>query len=369
MPTEIERRWLVRTTQASPGATLLTLPTVPDAVRHIEQGYLERSGPLQSLRIRIIDNRKAVVTGKTGSGMERDEEEYAIPLDAAKLLMRFCDHRLMKTRHVLGPWEIDEFHGPLAGIIMAELESPDRAVVLAAVPPVWLGDTVEVTESLTNLHLARLATDREGTGYAPLRLVDVQTFGCVRRIVVTGGPGSGKTQLLRELRQTMPDAHFVPEVASIVISQLGIKPSGDAVRMRRFQNAIWRTQKIFERTSVEFAASEGKRMVIMDRGTVDNAAYLPGTIRTMEHLFNTTLVAEYSNYDAVLWLEPAPRDVYERIKSNNTARSESYEDAVQLGQGVADVWRSHRNFTVIPNGTSWEEKVASARTAIAKLKL
>jgi len=358
MGTEIERRWLVRNLSGI-GA---------DAVRHIEQGYLERSSPLQSLRVRIIDNSSAVITGKTGTGMSRSEIEEPIPLAAARMLMEFCDHRITKTRHVIGPWELDVFSGVLEGVVLLEFESGNEQEVLDAVPPLWAGDPVDVTDSLTNLHLARLASDMTGPGgQTPLNLTAWDAARAVRRVVITGGPGSGKSTIMRGLKDRYPSGQFVPEVATLLMSEVGIRPGADPLSNRRFQQAVWRTQKIFERTSVEFAAMSGKDLVVMDRGTMDNAAYLPNGTTDLEKLFNTTARAEYSNYDLVLNLAVPPREVYEVIKCNNPARGEDFEGAVRLGNLISLAWECHPRYRAIGNHDGWEGKVAAVTRELDQL--
>lgn len=359
MGTEIERRWLLPALPGTPGKLLAR------RTRHIAQGYLERSDPRMSMRVRIVDDAAAVITAKSGSGMERTEEECAIPLDAARILMARSDHRLEKTRYDVGNWEVDVFHGPLEGVVLAEFESTDRAAVLTAAPEPWMGPgAVEVTESLTNLHLARVATDLGTTTLPttfPLMKVPSLNVWRVKRLVITGGPGSGKSTLLGILRTAYPDLMFVPEVATILISQVGIRPGDDAMSVRKFQQAVYRTQRIFEYTSREFASLGGKRAIVMDRGTLDNAAYLPGGAREFVSLVNSAVQSEFDNYDAVISLAVPPREIYDRIRGNNSARSESFEEAVRLGNLISLAWELHPHFTAVGNHDGWDGKVAAVR--------
>ncbi len=77
----------------------------------------------------------------------RQEYEYPVPLDEARELLALAEGPLIeKTRHLVEhggmTWEIDEFHGENAGLVVAELEL-DREDEPFARPP-WLG--VEVTQ-------------------------------------------------------------------------------------------------------------------------------------------------------------------------------------------------------------------------------
>lgn len=363
MGQEIERRFILSGYDA---AVLKALPS-----KAIAQGYLEVRNPSESFRVRISPNEWSTTIKRDRGlgGVVRDEDEWdnkrdGLPYGMVKRMMDICDHRLEKDRHFYPRtqdrnWEIDVFAPPLAGIVLAECEmsSPSEPVVI----PEWFGTATEVTNSLTNLHLARLSTDLRGTSQDPLPLIQAHLARRIRRIVVTGGPGSGKTGLMETIRSRYPDVHVIPEVATIIIAQLGIVPDGTAVGLIRMQRAIWRTQKIFEMTSVQYAASIGKKAVILDRGSVDNAAYLGGGIREMERRYRTSLASEYANYDEVIWLDTPPEDIYQRIKANNVARTETWEQAKRLGETLYEVWSYHPRFNAVRvSGDDWAAKEGAA---------
>ena len=98
------------------------------ASSHIAQGYIcsERG---RTVRIRIRDNQ-AFITIKGPSidgGLSRYEFEYEIPLDDAEQLMTLCEPGIIdKTRWLVKSgehtFEVDEFHGDNAPLVMAEVE-------------------------------------------------------------------------------------------------------------------------------------------------------------------------------------------------------------------------------------------------------
>lgn len=347
MRTEIERRFLVLSMQS--GINL-------GQRREIVQGYFEIPFPEQSLRIRIINNKRAFVAKKEGFGVSREEKEHPIALGTAKLLLECCTHFIEKTRYHYRGWSIDFFHSPLSGIVVAEKEvkNPNQKVKL----PFWIHQAMEITESISNLHLARLATDLRGTNTEPLMAVYEILSKKISKIVLTGGSCSGKSTLMKTIRKEMENlVHCVPEVASIVISQVGIKPPvGDPIANRRLQRTIYRVQRIFEATSAEYALNQGKQVLVLDRGTVDNAAYMPGGLKEMENTYQTTRQFEYSQYDLVICLEVPPEDIFEKNRLNNPARSEPYSEVLDRSQQIKEVWKDHPNFHFIPNCKSWEEK-------------
>ena len=109
------------------------------------QGYLS-SDPERNVRVRLVPD-KGYLTIKGGTvGATRAEYEYEIPAgDAGEMLDHLCKRPLIeKTRYHVEHeglvWEVDEFSGDNAGLIIAEVEldSENQAVVL----PDWVGEEV-----------------------------------------------------------------------------------------------------------------------------------------------------------------------------------------------------------------------------------
>ena len=334
----------------------------------ILQGYFEVPFPEHSLRVRIMDGKKAVITQKLGSGLTRMETEMPVSMRVARLLMQSCLHSIEKDRYFFDDeWTLDFYHGPLEGLMIIELEmdSADKEVSV----PKWVLSSTEVTNSISNLHLARLETDLKGFSVEPLSQVYQMLTKRMPKIVLTGGPCSGKSSVMETLSKEMSGlVHCVPEVATIVISRLGVKPeNADPVSVFRFNRAVYRIQKIFEATSAEYAISMGRKAMILDRGSIDNAAYMPGGIKEMEETYKTTVGFEYSQYDAVVCLETPAQDVYEAMRSNNPARTEDYAEACSLGSNMVNVWKGHPDFYLIKNGNSWQEKERAAVNLVKRL--
>ncbi len=309
----------------------------------IRQGYFPQHTPDTSARIRIRKHggkTEAFLTVKTGRGRVRNEQESPIhDLELAHQLLNLCPLQLMKTRYVTDDgWEIDELHGPLEGIILAEkeIDDPDEVVVL----PEWITRATNVTDSITNLHLAVLAHHRKDA--SDPRPILEHLVPNVPMIVLTGGPGSGKTTLMKASVERFGDqVHGVPEVASILIAQLGILPPSDldSIDYLRFQRTLYRVQREFEALAQMQARRDGKQAVLLDRGTLDAMAYLPSADR-YETFFGTSPDNDRARYAKVLVLDPAPAEVYEHIRDNNAARSETYAEATALFHRIRDAWGS-----------------------------
>jgi CYTH domain-containing protein len=113
----------------------------------------------RSFRVRIRDGSSAVLTLKFGAhGRERDEFEYPIPLRDAEEMLEFAVGLVIeKTRHEVRHngyvYEVDDFAGALAGLVIAELETPDD--VQKTKLPQWLGREVTGESAFYNASLAR----------------------------------------------------------------------------------------------------------------------------------------------------------------------------------------------------------------------
>src|SRR5690348_15212945 len=96
----------------------------------------------------------------------------------------------------------------------------------------------------------------------------------MRRIVLTGGPGSGKTVLTSRLAELEP-ARFVrvPEAATQVYDALQTRWDRlDLAGRREVQRKIYRLQVEQEE---RLAAGHPEKVLLLDRGTIDGAAYWP----------------------------------------------------------------------------------------------
>lgn len=113
------------------------------------QGYLS-SNPSCSIRVRISGDRAWLNIKSATPGTQRHEFEYTIPLaDAEEMIRTVCRRPLIeKVRHFVDidehTWEIDEFRGDNAGLIVAEIELSTPGEAFSK--PEWLG--AEVTDDL-----------------------------------------------------------------------------------------------------------------------------------------------------------------------------------------------------------------------------
>ena len=133
-----------------------------DAWRSLGQGTRYRQGYLstvkeRTVRVRTIADKGYLTVKGVSEGIARAEFEYEIPIDDANALLDgLCELPLIEKDRYKIPygyhtWEVDEFFGDNAGLIVAEveLESEDQAFET----PEWIGREVSDDPRYFNANL------------------------------------------------------------------------------------------------------------------------------------------------------------------------------------------------------------------------
>lgn len=173
------------------------------------------------------------------------------------------------------------------------------------------------------------------------------------RIVLTGGPGGGKSTAADLFHREKGDhIALVPEVSTLLFGG-GFPRSSDRTAVMAAQQAIYHVQH-----SLELAQSAlcPDRTLICDRGTVDGAAYWPGEPHDFFKALGTTLKKELARYDAVLFFESAAVGGMS-IEGGNPLRNESIEEAIALDARLRRIWSQHPRFVLVPNDKSFIKKI------------
>lgn len=145
MGTEIERKFLVEGSDWRQG----------NSVR-LTQCYLNRDKH-RTVRIRIAGGKAFLTIKSVTQGATRAEFEYEIPVVDARQMLKFSDGPIVeKDRHAIVhegfKWEVDEFLGDNAGLIMAEIELTAEEQPFSRPP--WLGREVTHDMRYYNSNLA-----------------------------------------------------------------------------------------------------------------------------------------------------------------------------------------------------------------------
>ena len=147
MPKEIERKFLVVSDgyKSSPH-------------KYYKQGYLSVE-PDKTVRVRVAGDMGFLTVKGRNNGISRAEYEYEIPAaDANDMLDNLVKSGVIeKWRYVCvidgKKWEVDEFLGDNAGLVVAEIElqSEDEPFT----KPAWAGDEVSGDERYYNSSLSQ----------------------------------------------------------------------------------------------------------------------------------------------------------------------------------------------------------------------
>lgn len=176
------------------------------------------------------------------------------------------------------------------------------------------------------------------------------------RIVLTGGPGGGKTTAADLFRREIGErVVVVPEAATILFAG-GFPRVDDAVAKRAVQSAIYHVQRNLEDVQ---RALFPDRVLLCDRGTIDGAAYWPSPSHDFFDELGTSLEEEMARYDAVIFFESAAVGG-QRIEGGNPWRIEGVTEAVELDRRLRALWGQHRSFHLIPHATSFFKKLTYA---------
>jgi predicted ATPase len=162
-----------------------------------------------------------------------------------------------------------------------------------------------------------------------------------RIVVLTGGPGAGKTAVLEIVRHAAAsDVAVLPESASIVFGG-GFPRRASRGSRAAAQRAIFHVQRELETVALE---EERTRVILCDRGTVDGLAYWPGEPEEFFREVGSDAASELARYAAVIHLQvPTVQNGYRSVG----LRVEGPEEAAAIDRRIEAAWSQHpRRFFV-----------------------
>ena len=183
------------------------------------------------------------------------------------------------------------------------------------------------------------------------------------RIVLTGGPGGGKTTAADLFRREIGERVVIVPEAATILFQGGFPRSREPRASRFAQTTIFHVQRNLE--DVQAVLYPG-RTLLCDRGTVDGAAYWPGEPHHYFKAVGTSLEVELRRYDAVIFFETAAVGGAS-IEGGNPIRNESLEEAVALDARLRGLWARHPRFVLVPNNPSFFKKISLGLAALESI--
>lgn len=190
-------------------------------------------------------------------------------------------------------------------------------------------------------------------------------MGNVTSIALTGGPCGGKTTSISVLEQELTNKGYkvfiVEEMATNIIKS-GAGPA--SINYMTFQKMMiemqYKRNEVYENMAKEYAETHNKKVVIIyDRGIPDCKGFL--TDEEYSQIIKDCGLDEIKimdYYDGVFHLVTAADGAPEAYTcENNSARSETPEQAVERDRGCMRAWTGHSHLRIIKNGCTFEEKI------------
>jgi predicted ATPase len=185
-----------------------------------------------------------------------------------------------------------------------------------------------------------------------------------RRVVLTGGPGGGKSTFIDELHHDSDEwARWicVPEAAPLLFL------AGLDGTSQSFQVAAFRLQIVLEDSLAR--AGKANQMLLCDRGTLDCLAYWCHNGWREADFFAQTITAQahLDRYHAVLHLRTPTSGACPHYRCWSQARPESLAQAVEIDQLCASVWRGHPRYILIECTDDWRAKARMVRQVLTRI--
>jgi predicted ATPase len=198
-------------------------------------------------------------------------------------------------------------------------------------------------------------------------------------LVITGGPGAGKTVVTRRLaeddawtdwRNRLGGVTTVPEAATQVYSARNTRWDRlDHDERREVQRQIYHFQREQEARLADAARTAGCRVLLLDRGTVDGSAYWPDGPAAYWNDLGVDVSAELARYDGVVLLSSVARlgaQFYDGDASN-AVRFESPDEALASDRLLGDLWGEHPTVRLVDAFEQLEDKVRDVARVIGEL--
>jgi predicted ATPase len=149
-------------------------------------------------------------------------------------------------------------------------------------------------------------------------------------IVITGGPGTGKTTLLEELEQQ--GFRCSHEVARQIIQEQ-VAANGDALP---WANTLRYTERMLAGSIAAFRENTpSPEIVFMDRGIPDVACY--ARLIGLPFFDGLKTACQTYRYNKIVFLAPPWKEIY----ATDSERKQTYAEAVATYEKMAEVYREY----------------------------
>lgn len=171
------------------------------------------------------------------------------------------------------------------------------------------------------------------------------------RVVLTGGPGAGKTAILELARKHFRKRTVILHEAASIVFGGGFPRYPETYARAAAQRAIYHVQDELETMAIESPSPKG---IVCDRGTIDGLAYWPHSEDLFFAELSTTLERELARYDAVIHLRtPTTENGYHK----DALRIEGVAEAGTIDERLLAIWRAHPRRFIVESSPDFLDKV------------
>lgn len=194
----------------------------------------------------------------------------------------------------------------------------------------------------------------------------------VTKVVITGGPSSGKTECIYEVKKYFEKLGYkvivIPSVGTALI-KCGIYP-WDAVNEDEFEKMNLGAKIKLEEIADEAVSNINARkiLILCERGTIDVKAYTSN--RNFQQIckeYNTSEEELKNSYDAVFHLKTVAKGYREQYKYDPVCRREDPDTAIYMDDKTIEAWSGHNNFRIIEAYPYFEDKMKKLINEISYL--
>ena len=198
----------------------------------------------------------------------------------------------------------------------------------------------------------------------------------VLKVVVTGPPASGKSELLRMLKNEYEHENlfrFSDEVASWLVRDHDLMPFVEKDSLHRnWQIACHNITDQVENALMFQSQNERVKpiAVFFNRSTPDNCAWLANGKEQYQNWFGHSVEDDLETIDVVFFSEICPEGLFNAIKGNNSGRQEqTYKEACFIGDRLREVYAAHSRIHYLSTQNDIFEKYVFFKTLLKNLEI